>query len=82
MSFEGYYQKLCEKGHLTCVDVYGPEDDKCNCGKKFVWENTVDQTNGENDGLVNLEIISQESCDCCGHVKETVYKIPDLERGA
>ena len=41
MSFEGYYQKLCANGHLTCVDVYQDEymsypcmckeDDECTC---------------------------------------------------
>ena len=49
MSFEGYYQQLCKKGHYTTVDAIGyeDEDDNCKiCGEKIVWWNLVDVTNG------------------------------------
>ena len=55
MSFEGYYQIICEKGHLHCPDVYDAfvfdgdilEDWECpDCKSKAVWWNLVDVTNG------------------------------------
>ena len=90
MSFEGYYQVLCENGHLNTWDVYSsPEENiRCHCGKKFVWKNLVDQTNGSFDnnnridGYVELEIETKaEECKCskCGNTHKTgldTYKIP------
>lgn len=53
MSYEGYEQFLCEDGHLYTLDAFWfwneSEDGTCpipGCGKKPVWNNSVDQTNG------------------------------------
>jgi hypothetical protein len=48
MSFEGYYEFLCQNGHHAACDVYAPEPKKCRvCGASMAWQNMVDQTNGE-----------------------------------
>jgi len=86
MSFEGYYQILCENGHHRSEDVYMmPDEDKwrCDiCGAKLVWTNTVDLTNGtwgpneeRIDGYIELEVKDPERmcvCEKCGneHVSE------------
>lgn len=51
MSFEGYYQFLCEKGHYSEVDVYAAvasgDEYKCPfCNSPVAWWNQVDTTNG------------------------------------
>lgn len=86
MSFEGYIQRLCKNGHLEEIDVYDFEskDEKCDeCGEEWVWQNTVDQTNGGDVGRVELEIESPDVyetiCEHCGAqrlVAEETYKIP------
>ena len=88
MSFEGYYQVLCENGHLHFVDVYDfPDTWICSCGKKAAWKNMVDQTNNEDEGAINLEV-EQEAviciCEKCKveHIaKEVRYKIPEKDVG-
>jgi hypothetical protein len=70
MSYEGYTQLLCEKGHYFTKDCWEydfTEDIVCpTCKSKVVWENGVNTTNGsfeidsdgnENriDGYVDLE---------------------------
>lgn len=71
MSFEGYYQKLCRNGHLTQHDVYD-YDSKYEfacpyCGERFVWFNTVDQTNGMCDFSCDTPRCSAQlnECDTC-----------------
>jgi hypothetical protein len=67
MSFEGYNQYLCKKGHLSEVDVYFDEEKKCHCGDKYVWRNQVDQTNGmycECGGGYCTETFDEE-CEWC-----------------
>jgi transcription elongation factor Elf1 len=84
MSFEGYYQYLCEDGHYWILDVwetaYDDEIPKCpKCGKQAVWYNLVDQTNGEGKP-VKLKVKKKINgyCSCCGkeHICEITYKIP------
>ena len=91
MSFEGYYQILCEDGHYDDVDCYTcePEDWKCpECKKKVAWWNLVDVTNGSweddkrIDGHVELEVKSEHHCECskCGNKhlsRPSEYKIPE-----
>lgn len=81
MSFEGFYQMLCENGHSMHEDVYGfdePENKLCSiCGKKVAWWNLVDTTNGSwdddgkrIDGYVKLKQDEPEkTCTCpnCGN---------------
>ena len=92
MSYEGYDQFLCKKGHYWTKQLEinwdgGNEIEKCpNCGEEAVWENGVNITNGSFedgnriDGSVELKIKSQTSgvCYTCGekHICETTYEIP------
>jgi len=56
MSFEGYYEALCENGHVMSCDVHAaycdlvsanPFDWVCpHCGKPICWYQVVDETNG------------------------------------
>lgn len=78
MSYEGYTQALCEKGHQYNVGQY-QEDDGCPyCGAKTAWSHEVDQTNGcyyDDEETENAK--HQENCPACPlklEVKEaTVY---------
>ena len=48
MSFEGYYEYICERKHRFSCDVYSDSDDSnCpHCGGKKAFSHLVDQTNG------------------------------------
>ena len=92
MSFEGFNQLLCKKGHYFNLDVYDArdiEDIKCPvCKENVAWYNIVDVTNGSYegderiDGYIDLKIKTEEkTCKCskCSnvHVVEVeTYKIP------
>jgi hypothetical protein len=93
MSYEGYEQYLCAKGHYWCADCHDDPGDCETCGGPAVWSNSVDVTNGSYetidgkekriDGHVELEVAAEaitNTCHCCGHVKmleEERYKIPE-----
>ena len=81
MSYEGYSQFLCKKGHQWTVDahllMHGGEDEvRCpKCGGRPAWENMVNLTNGSFDeddnridNYVELKIKSETSgfCSSCG----------------
>lgn len=82
MSYEGYSQFLCKKGHYWAKDCYvliwlePKEYPKCPiCKGKHVWENMVNTTNGSFDdkgdridGYVKLKIKLETSgiCSQCG----------------
>ena len=59
MSFEGYNQLLCKKGHYFNLDVYDArdiEDIKCPvCKENVAWYNIVDVTNGSYEGKVRID---------------------------
>ena len=75
MSFEGYYQHLCENGHYWCCDAYC-DNDTCNeCGGNSVWENLVDQTNDAGTPVHLIEVHKRQ-CITCGNVLEVKYEIP------
>ncbi len=92
MSYEGYSQFLCKKGHYWTVDcnelMYAEDKQKCpKCGEEEVWENMVNVTNGswDDDGtrIDNYIELKQKKkisgvCSCCGeeHVCEKTYFIP------
>jgi hypothetical protein len=84
MSFEGYYQMLCVKGHAKHLDCHEEKPEWCECGALMVWENLVDVTNGSYDdglridGYVELEVEEESFCTCCGHLKVRTYKIPPV----
>jgi len=47
MSYEGYSEYLCEKGHYFNCDIYADERKKCpQCKSKLAYCHAVDQTNG------------------------------------
>ena len=85
MSFEGYYQLLCDNGHHFNVDAhdYSAEVTRCpTCKADTAWYHLVDCTNEPNEGYIELEENTPaEICTCaCGHVHETkpaTYKIPE-----
>lgn len=79
MSYEGYSQFLCKKGHLWTEDALmqmydekNLEDNKCpKCREPAVWENMVNVTNGSFDdegnrvdNFVELEVKSERSGIC------------------
>src|SRR5574337_345021 len=86
MSYEGYVQLLCEKGHYFTEDYYifglSEDDDwRCGvCGGHLAWWNCVDLTNGNYedgidskriDGYVELEIDQiPATCPTCGQTVE------------
>ena len=90
MSYEGYTQGLCAKGHYSQWDAYDTIPKKCQytgCKEKIVWTNAVNLTNGSYegneriDGFVELKIKSRKVCKCkkCGNVHSPeyiTYKIP------
>lgn len=88
MLFEGYFQKLCENGHLTHEDVYATESNICpRCGGEFVYTNLVDTTNGSYDNEGNridgakiFKIKKIRTCGHCGSVLEVIYKQPKRKK--
>ena len=84
MSYEGYEQFLCEKGHywtensLNCFDL--PHKEKCpKCNKNPVWWHMVDTTN-DSGNPVKLKVKKKINgyCSSCGeeHICEITYRIP------
>ena len=91
MSFEGYYQVICEKGHLSTEGLDFYEDTwKCPyCESKCAWTNIVDTTNGSYDekgrridGYKKLKIkkpAKKCKCEKCGNehiVEVATYEMP------
>jgi len=90
MSYEGYKQVLCSRGHYWTEDAYEGEAPKCpDCGSPRAWENSVDTTNGSYDddgtridGHVDLKTKNPAiACKCpnCGNEhpsKKATYAIP------
>lgn len=85
MSYEGYYQAVCEKGHRFDMDVY--HEARCECGAKAAFVNSVDDTNCDSYGIVRpegwehflIEAERTETCSCCNHTKVVAlarYRIP------
>ena len=95
MSWEGYYQCLCKKGHLQIDNAeYQDAPTICefkDCKEKIVWVNQVDTTNGSYDtdkngkqrridGCVTLKINKKHTCDKCKSTLEVTYKIPKRKK--
>jgi len=91
MSYEGYNQYLCSEGHYWTEDCYKYDDDiyciVCyRVEAKPVWSNSVDQTNSEDFGYIDMSqfLIEKEEFEVCnlGHchlVKVARYRIPTSE---
>jgi hypothetical protein len=89
MSFEGYYQFLCERGHLIQRDVYEHEPESCpHCQSKIAFSNLVDETNCQSDGLIEFEVevpANISHCEHCGldkTIEPIRYKIPSKNQNA
>jgi len=68
MSYEGMVEALCSNGHLNHWDCYD-EQEKCEvCGAKFVWENHIDQTNGDYGSVWAQDMLTL--------ISPGVYEIP------
>lgn len=83
MSYEGYTQLVCAKGHKDSRDHLNDSPLVCECGEPFVWRNEVDDTNGDNleDEVIFKQIVEAvyDTCAHCGHsrrVEEARYEIP------
>ena len=89
MSFEGFYQIICENGHYDTEDCFVFDiNNNCKiCNGKIIWWNLVDYTNGSHDedgkridGFVKLCCTNVQECTCptCGHVNNDnlKFKIP------
>lgn len=90
MSFEGYYQVICEKGHYwteDCWAYYHEGDIECgicsikDCNAGIAWTNLVDITNGSwdkegnrIDGYKEPILISEKKCKHCNSILERLYK--------
>lgn len=94
MSYEGYIQALCEKGHYNQfpdrMDFDLESEGSCQiCGGKIVWVNSVDDTNGDAWGciphdLFNAFLSSFEKVETCnlGHqhiTSHATYDQPSAE---
>lgn len=90
MSYEGYSQFLCKKGHYWTVDCNElpqlmwdePKNQKCPfCKGNAVWENMVNTTNGSFedgeriDGYIDLKIKQKISGICSCCGKEHICEI-------
>ena len=77
MSFEGYYQLLCKKGHFYQTSLYNSEENTpCPvCQEECVWWNLVDTTN-DSGNPIELKLKTQKSCDKCNSILEEIYEIP------
>ena len=89
MSYEGREQILCKDGHYRVPPARyggGKPLGKCPCGAKDAWINQVDDTNGYEDGVIDMtpfliEPAKTHTCTC-GHVhvvEEERYRVPTPE---
>jgi hypothetical protein len=89
MSYEGYVVKLYVNGHRRVydpLDFYFSDGPSCECGVEWVWEASVDQTNGADpktgmcpgeERLAELEVAKEPSrCPTCDQTtSETLYRV-------
>jgi len=55
MSYEGFSQTICHRGHYNEKDCRD-EDETCpDCGAGFAWSNGVDETNFMDVGFIEIE---------------------------
>lgn len=80
MSYEGYVQMLCKKGHYWTHDAYDKDILCPDCGGEAVWCNNVDETNCEAAGYVELETLKIERRPHCKNITNRRYKIPKGKR--
>ena len=88
MSYEGFEQVLCANGHYEILDCHEDIEKYCciKCNAKIVWTNSVDTTNCEHFGYIDMakfidSPIEYTTCNL-GHmhcIKEQIYRIPTKE---
>lgn len=91
MSWEGYYQHICQSGHyFVGAPNYGGfgEEETCPyCKSLAAFTNIVDETNCEAVGEIPMEELQKlkiadavtETCSRCGHIKviePARYRVP------
>lgn len=86
MSYEGFQEYLCPKGHYNVRDAYSDDCEACpDCGEPITYYHPVDQTNGEDPNnpaccVAEVEPIGAEDTwheDMYGNryaTQETLYK--------
>lgn len=87
MSYEGYVQCICSHGHYFNSYSYDAPSNCPTCKGPAVWENSVDETNCESYGEIDMELLiakraATATCDL-GHVHETspaIYRVPTPRR--
>lgn len=97
MSYEGYEQLLCKNGHYhtaDCRDDGMSRDPNCipfnsvkcpDCGAEFVWMNSVDDTNCDEQGYIDIDLFQIRHAVFVTTPKgreiytEAVYRIPSKE---
>lgn len=79
MSYEGHIQQLCVDGHYNVIDVYDHNTMICvECGLEIVWENSVDTTNCDSVGELDIEVFRIKGT---GPLHQTLrrYRIPTAQ---
>lgn len=87
MSYEGYEQVICKNGHYFERDCYDHDALCPHCFAEAGWENSVDQTNGPDQGAIPMDALAQfllepkktETCAHCGNTKvisQAKYRVP------
>lgn len=82
MSYEGYEQKLCKKGHYWCDGVWEVLDSCPTCKEPAVWSNSVDETNGFEQGGIDIGqfLIREAVFETCPHCNHSSEKSPEVCR--
>lgn len=80
MSYEGYDEYLCTRGHLRVFDCRDDSKGLCSCGAELVFVHAVDETNcdGEPTTFVVKTPAVFKVCDL-GHthmIEEPTYEFP------
>ena len=74
MSYEGYSEYICEKGHYLSYDAYEDSPESCPiCKFKMKYTHSVDQTNGygENEKYID-EYLDDDGNPYTGEKRESV----------
>jgi len=60
----------------NCDDNFDPDEEKCSCGKEFIWREIVDETNGlgcvEQIQIEKIADADVERCPACGQITKII----------
>ena len=77
MSFEGYFMRLCPEGHLWRCCVYDDLPVCPHCAEEAVWEQLIDETDGQGVEPALTVVQPEPMCPTCRRVSgPAIYKIP------